>query len=294
MTGNAADADDLVQETFVRALERPPRTSSQPLRPWLIRVAVNLSKDLLRKRKRRRYLGEWLPSPVPTEQLESPFSYEPAAPSEESPASRYELLESVSFAFLLALEALTPNQRAVLLLRDVFDYSTEETAEALDLSEANAKVLLLRARRKMGEYDKKRQRPSSIGITATRRVLERFLDYLGRGDTAGLEQLFAEDAVSTSDGGGQVHAAMRRVIGRERVLKLILGLSAKLPRSPQATIIDLNGAPAILYQLGPMPAGNAEWFTMHCTLDDSGQIRRLDTVLAPTKLSALRTVPTKP
>ena len=72
-------------------------------------------------------------------------------PSEESPAARYELMESVSFAFLLALEALTPSQRAVLLLRDVFDYSTTETAEALDLTEANAKVLLLRARRKMNE-----------------------------------------------------------------------------------------------------------------------------------------------
>jgi RNA polymerase sigma-70 factor (ECF subfamily) len=145
MTGNAADADDLVQETFVRALERPPRRTDEPMRPWLVRVAMNLSRDLLRRRRRRDYAGPWLPSPVETDEESLP-SYEPAAPSEDSPAARYDLLESLSFAFLLALEALTPQQRAVLLLRDVFDYSTAETAAALDLTEANVKVTLLRAR----------------------------------------------------------------------------------------------------------------------------------------------------
>src|SRR5215475_8429408 len=94
MTGNAADADDLVQETFVRVLEHPPRRLDEPLRPWLIRVAINLSRDLLRRRRRRGYVGPWLPSPVPTED-EAPASFEPAAPSEDSPAARYDLLESI-------------------------------------------------------------------------------------------------------------------------------------------------------------------------------------------------------
>ncbi|HXU08022.1 MAG TPA: sigma-70 family RNA polymerase sigma factor, partial [Blastocatellia bacterium] len=174
MTGNAADEDDLVQETFVRAIEKPPRDTREPLRPWLVRVAVNLSRDVLRKRKRQGYIGPWLPSPIPTDE-ESPASYEPPAPDEESPAARYELMESVSFAFLLALEALTPSQRAVLLLRDVFDYSTTETAEALDLTEANAKVLLLRARRKMNDYDKGRVGLRASAQEATRRALEQFL-----------------------------------------------------------------------------------------------------------------------
>src|ERR671914_2827087 len=79
MTGNAADADDLVQETFVRAMERPPRDTSRDWRPWLVRVAINLSRDLLRRRRRTGYTGEWLPSPVPTAE-ESPASYEPPAP----------------------------------------------------------------------------------------------------------------------------------------------------------------------------------------------------------------------
>jgi RNA polymerase sigma factor (sigma-70 family) len=206
MTGNAADADDLVQETFVRAIEKPPRRMDEPLRPWLIRVAVNLSRDLLRRRRRQGYVGPWLPSPVHTDE-DSPASYEPPAASEDSPVARYDLKESISFAFLLALEALTPSQRAVLLLRDVFDYSTNETATALDTTQANVKVVLLRARRKMSEYDKRRLSPGPALQDATRRALEQFLLYLGNRDAAALQRLLAEDVVSLSDGGGEVAAA---------------------------------------------------------------------------------------
>ena len=116
MTGNAADADDLVQETFVRAIKRPPPRTDEPWHLWLVRVAINLSRDLLRQRKRQSYEGQWLPSPIET----VPPTFDP--PDESgNPATRYDLIESVSFAFLLALEALTPTQRAVLVLRDVFD-----------------------------------------------------------------------------------------------------------------------------------------------------------------------------
>jgi RNA polymerase sigma-70 factor (ECF subfamily) len=287
MTGNAADADDLVQETFVRALQHPPGRDDQPLRPWLIRVAINLSRDLLRKRKRRSYAGEWLPSPVRTEQLENPASYEPLAPSEESPAARYDLLESVSFAFLLAIEALTPNQRAVLLLRDVFDYSTTETAEALGLSDPNVKVLLLRARRKMAGYDTRRCIPNPSRNGAARRALEMFLSCLSRGDTEGLERLFAEDAVSISDGGGEVKAAMRTVRGRQNVLKLIWGLTRKYV-TIQPSWLSINGAPAVAIDLGPQAPGYASKFIMRCELDDEGRITELEVVLAPSKLTAVR------
>ena len=120
MTGSAADADDLVQDTFVRALEKPPSDMDAPLRPWLIKVAMNLSRDQLRRRRRREYFGPWLPSPVFTEGDDAfPVDHTPV--SESTAVTRYDLMESVSMAFLLALEALTPAQRAVLLLRDVFD-----------------------------------------------------------------------------------------------------------------------------------------------------------------------------
>ena len=160
LTGSAADADDLVQETFVRTIERPPARMKDPLRPWLVRVAMNLGRDLLRRRRRAPYKGPWLPSPIetngqdlfPREEVALPLGEialplgEVAPPSHEvvfeggSTEGRYELLESVSFAFLLALEVLTPQQRAVLLLRDVFDYSVRETA---DLAKLFARVAIV-------------------------------------------------------------------------------------------------------------------------------------------------------
>jgi RNA polymerase sigma-70 factor, ECF subfamily len=287
MTGNAADADDLVQETFVRAIEKPPHRTDEPLRPWLVRVAINLSRDLLRRRKRQGYLGPWLPSPVPTDS-ESPASYEPPAPRGDSPAARYDLKESISFAFLLALEALTPSQRAVLLLRDVFDYSTNETAEALDRTEASVKVVLLRARRKMREYDSSRVPLSPARQDATRRALEQFLMYLSARDAAGLERLLAEDVVSLSDGGGEVNAARRPICGRDKVLRLILGLAGKSMADPRFDVRMLNGLPAILVEDVRSVTAAATRYTIHFEVDDDGRIRGLHAVLAPSKLRAVR------
>src|SRR5262247_4142195 len=153
MTGSAADADDIVQDTFVRVLEKPPADMEAPLRPWLVKVAMNLSRDQLRRRRRREYVGPWLPSPVLTDGDDQSQLDHPAL-TEDSPGAHYDLVESVTLAFLLALEALTPAQRAVLLLRDVFDYSTSETAETLEMSETNVKVTLHRARQIMQAYNK--------------------------------------------------------------------------------------------------------------------------------------------
>jgi len=290
MTGNAADADDLVQETFVRAIEKPPTHTDQPMRPWLVRVALNLSRDALRKRKRAGYAGPWLPSPVQTDE-ESPASYEPPAPDNDSPAARYDLKESISFAFLLALEALTPSQRAVLLLRDVFDYSTEETAIALDLSEANTKVLLLRARRKMKEYDHHRIDLTVERSEATRRALEQFLLYLEARDSDGIEKLLAEDVISISDGGGEVAAARQIIRGRDRVLRLILGLASKVLNRPQFDFQFINGLPALLVSDLRTSATVANRYTIQIELDDDCKIRALYAVLSPTKLSAMKFQP---
>lgn len=288
MTGNTADADDIVQETFVRVLEKPPRRMDQPLRPWLVRVALNLSRDLLRRR-RRTYVGPWLPSPLPTDDAGNPPSYEPRAGDDESPLSRYDMLESVSFAFLLSLEALTPTQRAVLLLRDVFDYTTDETSRALGMKETNVKVTLHRARRAMRDYDERRASQRSGPLREkTRRALERFLACLTARDAKSLEQLLAADVVEMSDGGGEVAAARAPIIGRNKVLRLILGLSQKFARPPRPSFCLLNGMPAIMFELDDQPPGFASRFTMQCEVDDAGRIRRLGFVLAPRKLSAVR------
>ncbi len=171
MTGSAADADDLMQETFLTAIRNPPRRTDEPWRPWLVRVAINLSRDLLRRRRRRDYVGQWLPSPIETGEEVEVASFEPVDP-DGNPAAGYELLESVSYAFLVALEALTPTQRAVLLLRDVFDYSVNETAEALGMSQPNVKTSHHRARNAMRSYDKTRTPLTRSLQHRTREVLQ--------------------------------------------------------------------------------------------------------------------------
>jgi RNA polymerase sigma factor (sigma-70 family) len=116
LTGCAADADDIVQETFVRAIHRDSPPNDESWAPWLVRVTTNLAIDVLCRRRRQTYTGSWLPSPIEAE----PYDETPMSKAPGGPETRYQLIESVSFAFLLALEALTPRQRAVLLLRDVF------------------------------------------------------------------------------------------------------------------------------------------------------------------------------
>ena len=287
MTGSAADADDIVQDTFVRALEKPPTDTEAPLRPWLVKVAMNLSRDQLRRRRRQEYFGPWLPSPVLTESNNGPELDQTAA-TESSPVTRYDLMESVTLAFLLALEALTPAQRAVLLLRDVFDYSTIETAEALEMSEANIKVTLHRARRIMGSYDKNRVSKVSERVVQIRDTLQRFLSRLAAGDVQGLRQMLAADVVLVSDGGGEVNALAEPMYGPEKVLRLIAKLYEANRDVTTTSLQHVNGEPAILIDRSQVRPGHASFFTMHCELDESSQIRRFNFVFAPSKLAALK------
>jgi RNA polymerase sigma-70 factor, ECF subfamily len=287
MTGNAADADDLAQETFVRAWERPPARTDEPWRPWLVTVAINLSRDLLRRRKRQHYEGPWLPSPIETGDEVAPPSYEPVDEG-GNPAARYDMLESVSFAFLLALEALTPAQRAVLLLRDVFDYSVKETADALGMSEPNVKTTHHRARRAMNDYDRERRPPTRSLQEETRRVMERFLQCLFNRDAAGAEALLAEDARHMGDGGGEFIAARSPVIGRRKVALFNLRLAEFKPDDARITWRMFNGLPAIVIECSPPSARYAPLVVTTCELDAAGNIKQLFNVLATRKLTAVR------
>ena len=286
MTGSTADADDIVQDTFVKALERPPKDMEAPLRPWLVRVAMNLSRDQLRRRRRREYVGPWLPAPVLTDGDQPAQSDHPIA-TEDSPSARYDLVESVTLAFLLALEALTPAQRAVLLLRDVFDYSTTETAVALEMSEANVKVTLHRSRRIMASYDKKRISSFSKRVVEMRDTLERFLSRLASGDVEGLKQMLAADVVLVTDGGGEINALAEPVYGREKVLRLVTKLYEANRDVTTTSLTSVNGEPAILVERSQMRPGHASFFTMHCQLDGGARMQRLHFVFAPSKMSGV-------
>jgi RNA polymerase sigma-70 factor (ECF subfamily) len=291
MTGVAADADDLVQEVYARTLASPPERT-EALRPWLTRVAVNLARDHLRRRKREGYVGPWLPSPLETPEAtdaEVPPGVEARLPSGGSTENRYELLESVSFAFLLALEALAPKQRAVLLLRDVFDYSVREVAEALNMTEPNVKVVHHRARAAMAEYDRERRVPTRQLQERTRAALEGFLGALLSGDVAGAEALLSSDVRALSDGNGQYRAAHVPVVGVKRVLTFLQRL-LELRGPPSAWEFQLlNGLPAMVAVFpdngDPMHARRT---VLRVELDAQGRIRELHSVLTDRKLSGLR------
>jgi len=287
MTGSAADAEDIVQDTFVKALEKPPADMDAPLRPWLVKVALNLSRDQLRRRRRREYFGPWLPSPVVAED-DSSLQFDQLTTSEDSPATRYDLLESVTFAFLLALEALTPAQRAVLLMREVFDYSTSETGAALEMSESNIKVTLHRARQIMIAYDKNRQLSLSKRNDELRHTLQTFLARLSAGDVQGMTQMLAADVVLITDGAGEINALAEPVYGRAKVARLLEKLYEAYREVTRTSVQVLNGEPAILIERSRVKEGHASFFTMHCELDARLQMRRLNFVFAPSKLLRVR------
>jgi RNA polymerase sigma-70 factor (ECF subfamily) len=283
MSGSAADADDLVQETFARALASPPRRTDEPLRPWLARVAMNLSRDHLRLRKRRGYVGPWLPSLVETGDEAALPSFEPT-----STEGRYDLLESVSLAFLLALEALTPRQRAVLLLADVFDYATRESAAALGMSEANVKTTHHRARKAMAAYDQARSVPTAAAQDRTRSAVKRFLAALASDDMAGIQAQLAEGVVSMSDAAGEYHAARLPVIGRAKVAQFYAKQTRVGAMTPRIRLRNLNGAPAVLLEYPAAPGTWAQRFVMAFDVDATGAIARIYVVMAGAKLARVR------
>lgn len=286
MTGSASDADDVVQDTFVRAMEHPPQRRDEPLRPWLVKVALNLSRDLLRRRKRREYVGPWLPSPIDTSDDAAPPSHEPTIDGRETLEARYDLLESVSLAFLVALEQLTPRQRAVLLLRDVFDYSVKETADALELSEPNVKTTHHRARRIMESYDRQRIPPTRSVQDASRQALFQFIQRLEANDVAGVEALLADGVKTTTDGGGEFRSALRIIEGRDKVARFYLAVK-DIGQGLTTRVLTLNGLPAVVIDAAVVPANVATRSVMQVDVDTAGRIRHIYVVSATPKLSGL-------
>lgn len=276
MTGSAADADDLVQETFTRAVERPPADTERSVRPWLTKVAMNLARDAYRQRRRQKYGGDWLPAPI--EILE----HEPPAHELPSTEARYDLMESVSMAFLVALEALAPTARAVLLLRDVFDYSVRETSDALGMSESNVKTTLHRARCVMEKYD-----DSRVVAPIASETLAEFVTKVVAGDVAGVEALLAKDVVARSDGGGRYSAANKPVVGANKVARFVVNIAEKRGTPTWVGMAQLNGQTAILTQFPPYP-GQAERVAMVVEVDEAGKIRRLYSQLVDEKLSEVK------
>jgi RNA polymerase sigma-70 factor (TIGR02957 family) len=228
MLGSVGEAEDVVQEAFLRmhqTLQRDEQVASP--RAYIATVVTRLAIDQLRSARvrRERYVGEWLPEPLGME---------------PTPHEHAETADSLSLAFLVLLESLSPQQRAAFLLREVFDYPYPEVAEIIDTSVDSARQLVARARNHIRE-----RRPRYHASQRQREELaQRFFAAAEQGDLPALEELLAQDVALHSDGGGKVPAMRRPAYGRERVAKILLaGMSALARRDMRLRVTEVNGQP---------------------------------------------------
>jgi RNA polymerase sigma-70 factor (ECF subfamily) len=262
MLGTVAEAEDIVQDAWLR-WQSTDRAAVQDATAFLIttttRLAINLTQSA--RSRRETYIGPWLPEPVDT-------SSDPALGAERG--------EALELAVLLLLEKLTPNERAAYVLREAFDYSYSEIANILQIAEANARQLVTRARKHITD-----ERRVPANDAERQRLLAALVSAAQKGDLAELEQLFASDVVSYSDGGGVVTAARIPILGRARVAKFISSFASHFWIGVTLTAMKTNGQPSVLISRGNM-------LLALVSIDASEQgIGQILWVMNPAKLAAL-------
>ena len=268
MLGSAAEAEDVVQETWIRwdAIGAEARGEVRDPRAFLVRMITRKALDQLRANARRReqYVGEWLPEPLLT------------APDV---AEDVELAESVSFAMLTVLETLTPVERAVFVLREVFDLPYAEIAEAVDKSAAAVRQIGHRAR----EHVASRRPRVEVHRSEQQQVVERFLAAVTQGDLQGLLDALAPDVVLVADGGGIAQATLKPVVGAKKVANLLRTFE-KFGAGARIVPVTLNGSP------GAKIVDVADGYDTAISLVvEAGRISRIYAVRNPAKLGGIDT-----
>jgi RNA polymerase sigma-70 factor (ECF subfamily) len=271
MLGSVSEAEDVVQEALLRvnqALDAGEQIASP--RAFAATVTTRLAINELRsaRARRERYVGEWLPEPIITD-------------GDDDPARHAETADSLSLAMLVLLESLSPEQRAVLLLHDVFDYRYHEIAKIVGKSEDNVRQLATRARRHV------EQRRPRFQTTREQRdeLAQRFFAAAEQGDLAGLEALLAHDVELTADGGGKVPALGRSLLGRSRVARMLIDYSlrrAALIAGIQIRPTEINGSPGALYL-----DAQQRLIAVVALEIASGQITSIKSIVNPDKLAHL-------
>ena len=238
MLGSIADAEDMLQETFIRWQQARDEEIRSP-RAFLVTIVSRLSINHLQsaRAQREEYVGQWLPEPIIT----GPGS---------DPLEMVRMNESLSMAFLVMLERLTPVERAVFLLREVFTYEYSEIAAILGQSEANCRQILSRAKHHVGAM-----RPRFKASQSKKRdLLERFFKATSSGDMEGLVAMLASDVVLHSDGGGKGVAALNLIRGVDNVARGAIGAFQKLvPKNLHIRVTQINGDPGIVSYLNGKP-----------------------------------------
>ena len=243
MLGSASDAEDVVQDAWVR-FSRVEEADVRSPKALATTIVTRLCLDRLKSSRavREEYIGPWLPEPVLTSGAEPP----------DMLAQRS---ESVTLAFLLLLETLAPEERAVFVLKEVFDYDHSEIAETLGITAVNSRQLLHRAKEKVRARPKaETPHDDAPGSRQRREVAERFAAAFSAGDPGRFASMLAEDVTFVSDGGGKVTAARRPLVGRETVIRFLTGLHRTARATGLATQaslapVEVNGEPAIVVRV---------------------------------------------
>ena len=231
MLGTVTDAEDMVQETFLR-WQQTAEATVKSAKSYLSTIITRLCIDHLRSARvqREQYVGPWLPEPIMTQQ------------QTDDPAAQVELADSLSIAFLVVLERLSPIERAVFLLREVFEYDYDEIAQMVEKSPANCRQILRRSRQHITA-----QRPRfSVSQQQQEQITAKFLEASTQGDLQGLMSLLAKDVTFWSDSGGRVAAALKPIQGAVKVTRFLLAIRSKWLSTSIAQIIEINGQPGMI------------------------------------------------
>jgi RNA polymerase sigma-70 factor (TIGR02957 family) len=284
MLGSVADAEDVVQDTWLR-WSAAARDDVADERAYLVQITTRLALDRLGSARARRetYVGPWLPEPL--------MAGAPAvggAPPAAEPDQAAELGEQVSLALLVVLETLTPAERAVFVLREVFGLPVAEVAAALGRSEAAVRQTAHRAR----EHVEARRPRFDTDRRAQREATERFLAAAAGGDLEALLAVLAPDVVLVTDGGGKAKAALRPIAGADKVARFIAAVSAEgMAQLPdlRVELADVNGGPAIVAWDGTDP-----FLSMSLVVGQDGRIDQVLLVRNPDKLRGIAPAPEQP
>jgi len=268
--GSAAEAEDVVSDCWLRLVEADAREPVADVVGWAVVAVARRALDVLRSARTRReaYVGPWLPEPL----------VDLAGESAPDPADRVTLDESVGFALMVVLESLSPAERTAWVLHDLFGLPFPEVAGVVGRSPAAVRQLAARARAHV--TDRAPRFPVDPAVHAA--ALQAFLGAAAGGDLAGLLAVLDPDVVLTSDGGGQVSAARRPVLGADRVARFLLGITGRWHEGQRLVLAPVNGAPGFVVLDGTRP------YLVGSLTVVEGRVRRVDLVLAPDKLRAVR------
>jgi RNA polymerase sigma-70 factor, ECF subfamily len=269
MLGSAMDAEDMVQETYLR-YQTTPAEPIRSLKAYLTTIIIRLCMDQLQlaRRKREVYVGPWLPEPILTT----------TTPSSGDPAERVDIEESISLAFLVLLEQLQPFERAVFLLREVFEYGFAEIASMLGKTEAACRRSFSRAKQHLKEH-----RPRFPASPETHReLLSGYFKAVETGEMTKLQNLLAEEVTLWADSGGKVKgAALRPISGRDAVARFSIGTKRFLPEDYRVEMAEVNGQLALIFR-----TGDQAWLVLNIEVEE-GHIQAIRLIANPEKLARI-------